>query len=170
MLPSCRWGQTILGVQNGHRKWPEASIFFYGLKPNVLMSISPYRFKKTQPVGEHAWDAKITKWNGNLYGKRNGVKVDLSFPKHPECESFDARMFGEPSMSSAENKDVGFVSSAPDRPADYVSTVLSTSMIEGDDDSDMEEQTDCVDFDSDWQCTLLRRILLPPMPLTLAQL
>ncbi len=79
-------------------------------------------------------------------------------------------MFGEPSMAKPENYDVGFVSPAPVRPADYVPTVLSTSMIEGDDDSDMEEQTDCVDFDSDWQCTLLRRILSPPMPLTLAQL
>jgi hypothetical protein len=133
------------------------------------MRISPYRFKTTQPHKEHEWDSDTKKWNGNLYGERNGVKGDLSFPKHPECETFDARMFGKPSMRNKENYDVGHVSPAPVRPADYVPTVLSTSMIEGD-DSDMEEQTDCVDFDSDWQCTLLRRILLPPMPLTLAQL
>jgi hypothetical protein len=77
-------------------------------------------------------------------------------------------MFGKPSMNCSANKDVGFVSPAPDKPADYVPTVLSASVIEGD-DSDMEEQSDCVDFDS-WFCTLLRFIILSPTSLTLAQL
>ncbi len=73
-------------------------------------------------------------------------------------------------MTFSANKDVGFVSPAPVKPADYAPTVLSASVIEGD-DSDMEEQTDCVDFDSDsWFCALLRCIVLLLMPLTLAQL
>jgi hypothetical protein len=127
------------------------------------MSTLPCSFNAKALVGKHDWDTGKTKWNGNLYGPRNGVDKELSFPKHPECERFDQRMFGKPTMSCSANKDVGYVSPAPVKPAGYVPTVLSISVIDSD-DSDMEEQSECVDFDSDsWFCTLLRCFTLLPM-------
>ena len=129
----------------------------------MFMNTSSCRFDPKAPAGKHIWDTSATKWNGNLYGPRNGVDKELPFPKYPECERFDQRMFGKPTMSCSANKDVGFVSPVPEKPADYVPTLLSTSVIEGD-DSDMEEPSECVDFDSDsWLCTLLRCIILSPI-------
>jgi hypothetical protein len=74
-------------------------------------------------VKDATWDSEGTKWNGNLHGERNAPKLEYSFPKYPQCESFDPIVFGRPNMQKSENKNPGFVTPEPRKPADYHPTV-----------------------------------------------
>jgi len=105
-----------------------------------------HRYNAKAAIDPNTWDTASTKWNGNLHGPRNAPNLEYSFPKYPECEKFDPIVFGRPNMKFSANKDPGFVTPEPEKPADYHPTVdFSAGDAMGMSDG---EEYEAIDFDS----------------------
>jgi hypothetical protein len=106
-----------------------------------------FRYNPAKPNPKHPWNTPSRTWNGNLHGSRNAIEYELSFPKHPECEKFDAAIFGRPDMTDVDNyKLPGYTTPPPDRPSAYVRT-LQLTPADAMEMSDQEEPYEAIDFD-----------------------
>jgi hypothetical protein len=110
-----------------------------------------HRFDAKAPIcyiKDVSWDSPARKWNGNLHGPRNPPDLECSFPKYPECETFDPSVFGRPNMGNgcSQNFTPGITTPEPEKPADYHPTVVFSAgdamgMSDG-------EEYEAIDFDS----------------------